>query len=271
MLNYKPITQGQRNKKAIPSELTKSNKPFKPLISKVSKLTGVNNQGKKTTRHKGGGVKRKFRIVDFKRIKVGEVYKVLTIEYDPNRSAYVSLICNKLGKKIYILAPNDIKVGDIVENTNSPTIKIGDCTTLDNIPLGTFVHNIELTDKKGFQLCRAAGTYATVIAKADGFVTIKLPSNEVRLVSNKCKAVVGRVSCTMHKYKRRGKAGISRKLGIRPTVRGAAMNAADHPHGGGEGKAPVGHDSPRTPWGKKARRKTRKNTKRKYLVKDRRG
>ena len=167
MFKYKPITQGQRNKKAIPTNEISTDKPHKQLLRKSKKITGVNNQGKKTTRHKGGGVKRKYRVVDIKRIKVGESYKVLSIEYDPNRSAYVSLVCNKLGKKIYILSPNDIKVGDIVSNTDYPSIKTGDCTTLDNIPLGSFIHNIELKDKKGFQLCRAAGTYATVIAESE--------------------------------------------------------------------------------------------------------
>ncbi len=247
-------------------------KPEKKLVKGKKRISGRNVRGVITVRHRGGGAKRLYRIVDFKQDKMDIPGKVQTIEYDPSRSAFICLVAYKDGEKRYILAPEGIKVGDEVITSLKAPIKVGSRLPLSAIPLGTEVHNIELQPGKGGQIVRAAGTKAVILAKDEKYATLKLPSGEVRLVPKECMASIGTVSNKEHNLEKIGKAGRSRWLGRRPTVRGSAMNPVDHPHGGGEGKAPIGLPYPKTPWGKPARGvKTRKKKKYsdKYILKRR--
>lgn len=242
-------------------ELTKV-APEKSLLVSLKKQAGRNAQGKITVRHRGGGAKRKYRIIDFKRNKDGVEAKVASIEYDPNRTAYIALIVYKDGAKSYIIAPNGLKAGDVVVSGPDSDIKIGNALPLKNIPVGTVVHNIELQVGKGAQLVRSAGNSAQLMAKEGNYATLRLPSGEMRYVRIECRATIGSVSNSTNDIVNLGKAGRKRHLGFRPTVRGSVMNPCDHPHGGGEGKSPVGRPSPVTPWGKPALGyKTRKNKK----------
>src|SRR5690606_14154217 len=225
-------------------------KPEKSLLEPLHRKAGRNNQGKITTRHKGGGHKRKYRIIDFKRNKDGIPGKVATIEYDPNRTAYIALINYVDGEKRYIIAPKGLKVGDVVESGPQADIKVGNALPLENIPVGTIIHNIELKPGKGGQLVRAAGTEAQLLGKEGNYAVIRLASGEMRKVLKTCRATIGAVGNKDHGRVNIGKSRRSRWLGTRPAVRGSAMNPVDHPHGGGEGRAPIGRKSPMTPWGK---------------------
>ncbi len=260
--NYKPVTNGTRNMSTlINKELTK-NKPQKNLISKRSKTGGRNNQGKITVRHIGGGSKRKYRTIDFKRNKDGIIGTVASIEYDPNRSANIALINYADGEKRYIIAPLNIKIGDKIESGEKADIKIGNALPLINIPVGTVIHNIELNPGAGAVLARSAGSSAQILGREDKYVLLRLKSGETRKFLGNCKATIGEVGNTDHELVSIGKAGRKRHMGVRPTVRGSVMNPVDHPHGGGEGKAPVGRKQPMTPWGKPALgKKTRKSKK----------
>ena len=250
---YKPTTPSRRAMTNTTfEELTKRNAPEKSLTVKLSKTGGRNNQGVITTRHIGGGHKRKYRIIDFKRNKLDIPGIVASIEYDPNRTAYIALINYVDGEKRYIIAPHDLKVGSKIIASAAADVKIGNAMLLENVPEGQRVHNIELTPLKGGQLCRAAGTSAQVLGKEGKYVILRLQSGETRKVLGKCMATIGIVGNVDHSLVNLGKAGKTRWLGTRPTVRGSAMNPCDHPHGGGEGKCPVGRDAPRTPWGKRA-------------------
>ena len=259
---YKPMTPGTRNMSTlVNNEITKST-PEKSLLVKKSKTGGRNNQGKITVRHIGGGNRQKYRVVDFKRNKDGIKGRVASIEYDPNRSANIALINYLDGEKRYIIAPLNLKVGDEIESGANADIKIGNALPLVNIPVGTSIHNVELNPGKGATLVRSAGASAQILGREDKYVIIRLKSGEVRKVLGTCKATVGEVGNSDYELVNLGKAGRKRHMGIRPTVRGSVMNPNDHPHGGGEGKAPVGHDGPKTPWGKPALGlKTRKNKK----------
>ncbi|MEF9984960.1 MAG: 50S ribosomal protein L2 [Malacoplasma sp.] len=231
-----------------------TNTPEKSLTKSINKNGGRNNTGSITVRHKGGGQKRRYRIIDFKRNKFDKNAWVKTIEYDPNRTSFISLVCYEDGEKRYIIAPKDIKVGDqIVSSKNLIDIKLGNALPIKYIPEGTFVHNVELIPEKGGQLIRSAGTSAQILGKDETgkYTILKLSSGEVRKILNDCMATIGMVSNQDHNLVVLGKAGKSRNKGVRPTVRGSAMNPNDHPHGGGEGRSPIGHDAPRTPWGKR--------------------
>lgn len=247
---YKPTSAGRRNMSVSTFEEITTDKPEKSLLAPLSKKAGRNNQGRITTRHQGGGHKRQYRIIDFKRNKDGVPGKVATIEYDPNRSANIALIHYADGEKRYILHPKGLKVGDVIESGPQADIKTGNALPLENIPVGTVIHNIELKAGKGGQMVRSAGTEAQLLGKDEGYVIIRLNSGEVRMVRKECRATIGQVGNLDHELIRIGKAGRSRWLGKRPTVRGSVMNPVDHPHGGGEGKAPIGRPSPVTPWGK---------------------
>lgn len=228
--------------------------PEKSLLVSLSKNAGRNNQGKITVRHHGGGVKQKYRIVDFKRDKINKVAIVKTIEYDPNRTSFISLVAYEDGEKRYIITPKDLKVGDkILSSDQLIDIRVGNALPIKYIPEGTFVHNIELIPHKGGQMIRSAGTSAQILGKDETgeYTIVKLSSGEVRKILNDCMATIGVVSNEDHNLVVIGKAGTNRHRGIRPTVRGSAMNPNDHPHGGGEGRSPIGHDAPRTPWGKR--------------------
>ncbi|MGC9101049.1 MAG: 50S ribosomal protein L2 [Caldisericum sp.] len=270
---YKPITPGLRGRTVLNhKEVITKTEPEKSLVEGLRKEGGRNNTGKITVRHRGGGNKRLYRIIDFKRDKDGIPAKVTSIEYDPNRSAYIALLTYADGEKRYIIAPLGLKVGDTVMSGPDAEIKVGNALPLKNIPLGTFIHNIELTPGKGGQIARSAGAAAQLIAKEDEYAQIRMPSNEIRRIRLECKATIGQVGNLDHENVNLGKAGHKRHLGIRPTVRGSAMNPVDHPHGGGEGKAPIGHPGPLTPWGKptlgyKTRKK--KNPSDKYIIKRR--
>ncbi len=259
---FKPITPSRRNMTQLTNdEITKST-PEKSLLTSFSKKGGRNNQGQITCRHKGGGHKQKYRIIDFKRDKDGINGRVAAIEYDPNRSANIALIYYVDGEKRYILAPKGIKVNDVIVSGAKTDIKVGNALYLENIPDGEFVHNIELHPGRGGQLIRSAGSSAQILGKEGRFVTLRMASGEVRKILGTCKATVGIVGNDEYNLVNLGKAGRTRWLGIRPTVRGSVMNPNDHPHGGGEGKSPVGRPSPMTPWGKKALGvKTRKSKK----------
>ena len=234
------------------SEITKTT-PEKALTTSLKKNAGRNNQGKITVRHHGGGNRRKYRVIDFKRnSKDGIPAKVVGIEYDPNRTANIALICYADGEKAYILAPEGLKIGDKVISSKDADIKPGNCLPVENIPVGTMIHNIELYPGKGAQLVRSAGVGAQLMAKENGKGMVRLPSGELRYVRLDCKATIGVVGNSDHSNVQLGKAGRTRHLGIRPTVRGSVMNPCDHPHGGGEGKSPIGRPSPVTPWGKPA-------------------
>ncbi len=270
---YKPTTNGRRNMSVLnyKAEIT-TDKPEKSLLVAKTKTAGRNNQGKITVRHHGGGAKQKYRIIDFKRNIDDIPAKVATIEYDPNRSANIALLHYANGKKTYILAPKGLKVGDQVVSGPNSDIKIGNALPLSAIPMGTMVHNIELKPGKGGQLVRSAGASAQLLGKEDKYVIIRLTSGEVRKILSTCRATIGEVGNGSHELVKIGKAGRKRHMGMRPTVRGSVMNPNDHPHGGGEGRAPVGRKSPMTPWGKPALGlKTRKKNKQsnKYIVRGR--
>lgn len=249
---YKPTSPSRRNMtNSTFGEIT-TNTPEKSLLVSLSKTGGRNNQGVITTRHIGGGHKRKYRIIDFKRDKDNIPATVKTVEYDPNRNANICLVVYKDGEKRYIIAPKGISVGAIIVSGDACDIITGNAMALKNIPEGTFIHNVELRPGRGGQLCRAAGTSAQVLGNEGKYVIIRLASGEVRKVVNNCRATIGVVGNDDFNLINNGKAGKTRWLGTRPTVRGSVMNPNDHPHGGGEGKSPVGRDAPRTPWGKRA-------------------
>ena len=260
--NYKPNTPGTRGMSTlINDEITKST-PEKSLLVKKSKTGGRNNQGKITVRHIGGGVRRKYRLIDFKRNKDGVIGNVASIEYDPNRSANIALINYMDGEKRYIIAPLNLKVGDKIESGVNADIKIGNALPLENIPVGTMVHNVELNPGAGAKLARSAGSGVQILGKEGKYVIIRLKSGETRKVLGTCRATIGEVGNTDYELVSLGKAGRKRHMGIRPTVRGSVMNPNDHPHGGGEGRDPVGRAQPMTPWGKPALGlKTRKTKK----------
>ncbi|MDQ0340189.1 large subunit ribosomal protein L2 [Caldalkalibacillus uzonensis] len=269
---YKPTSPGRRNMSVSTFEEITTDQPEKSLLAPLTKKAGRNNQGRITTRHRGGGHKRKYRIIDFKRNKDGVPGRVATIEYDPNRSANIALIHYVDGEKRYILHPKGLKVGDMIESGPEADIKVGNALPLENIPVGTVIHNIELKPGKGGQLVRAAGTEAQLLGKDGNYAIVRLNSGEVRMIRKECRATIGQVGNVDHELVRIGKAGRSRWLGRRPTVRGSAMNPVDHPHGGGEGKAPIGRKSPMTPWGKptlgyKTRKKN--NPSDKYIIRRR--
>ena len=259
---YRPTTNGRRGMTTLANEEITSSTPTKSLLKTKSKTGGRNNQGKMTVRHIGGGAKRKYRLIDYKRNKVGVTGRVASIEYDPNRSANIALINYRDGEKTYIIAPKDLKVGAIIENGPEADIKVGNCLPLANIPVGTVIHCVELKPGKGAELCRAAGSSAQILGREDKYVLIRLQSGEVRKVLGTCIATIGVVGNEDYELVNIGKAGRTRHMGIRPTNRGSVMNPNDHPHGGGEGRAPIGRKSPLTPWGKPALGyKTRKSKK----------
>ena len=259
---YNPYTPSRRNMTGSDfSEITKKT-PEKSLLASKKKTAGRNNQGKITVRHHGGGNRQKYRLIDFKRNKEGIPAKVIGIEYDPNRTANIALICYADGQKAYIIAPNGLQVGAVLMNGPEAEIKLGNCLPLAQIPVGTMVHNVELHPGKGGQLVRSAGNAAQLMAKEGKYATLRLPSGEMRLVPIQARATVGQVGNIDHELINIGKAGRKRHMGIRPTVRGSVMNPNDHPHGGGEGRAPIGRSGPMTPWGKPALGyKTRKKNK----------
>ena len=261
--HYKPTTNGRRGMTTLKNEeITVNNTPTKSLLKKVNKTGGRNNQGKTTVRHIGGGAGRKYRVIDFKRNKVGVTGRVATIEYDPNRNANIALINYRDGEKRYISAPNGLKVNMIIENGETADIKVGNALPLQNIPVGTMVHCVELKPGKGAELCRAAGTSAQILGREGKYVLVRLQSGETRKVLGTCIATIGVVGNEDANLVNLGKAGRKRHMGIRPTNRGSVMNPNDHPHGGGEGRAPIGRKSPMTPWGKPALgHKTRKSKK----------
>ena len=266
---YKATTNGTRQRSVLTSEEITKATPLKSLVVTKKKTDGRNNQGKITVRHRGGGVKRKYRLVDFKRNKDGITAIVQSIEYDPNRSANIALISYKDGEKAYIIAPKDLHVGDVVVSGSEADIKVGNALPIANIPVGTFIHNIELKPGKGGQLAKSAGASAQILGREDKYVLVRLASGETRKILGTCRATVGVVGNEDYSLVKVGKAGRTRYMGIRPTVRGSVMNPNDHPHGGGEGRAPVGRSGPMTPWGKPALgKKTRKNKKEsnKYIV-----
>ena len=249
---YKPITNGRRGMTTLANSEITTSTPEKSLVVSKTKTGGRNNQGKMTVRHIGGGAKQKYRIIDFKRDKVGVTGKVATIEYDPNRSANIALINYRDGEKRYIIAPKDLQVGSIIESGAEADIKVGNALPLMNIPVGTTIHCIELQPGKGASLCRSAGTSAQILGREDKYVLIRLQSGETRKVLGTCMATIGTVGNEDYELVNWGKAGRTRHLGVRPTNRGSVMNPNDHPHGGGEGRAPVGRKAPMTPWGKPA-------------------
>ena len=266
---YKAMTNGQRQRSVLKSDEITKTTPEKSLVVTKKKTDGRNNQGKITVRHRGGGVKRKYRLIDFKRVKDGITAIVSSIEYDPNRSSNIALISYKDGEKAYILAPKGLQVGDIVESGENVDIKVGNSLPIANIPVGTFIHNVELKPGKGGQLVRSAGTGAQILGREDKYVLIRLSSGETRKILGTCRATVGTIGNEDYSLVKVGTAGRTRHKGIKPTVRGSVMNPNDHPHGGGEGRAPIGRSGPMTPWGKPALGlKTRKNKKEsnKYIV-----
>ncbi|MSQ42984.1 MAG: 50S ribosomal protein L2 [Chloroflexi bacterium] len=248
---YRPTSPGRRGATGASFDEITVDKPYKPLTERLFKHAGRNNQGKITVRHRGGGHKRLYRIIDWKRTKVGVPAKVETIEYDPNRTARIALICYHDGIRKYILAPVGLKVGDTLMNGPDAEIRPGNAMQMSAMPVGTVIHNIEMHPGKGGQLVRSAGTSAQLMAKDGGYATIRLPSGELRRVHASCMATIGQLSNVDHKNVKLGKAGRSRWMGRRPSVRGSAMNPNDHPHGGGEGKSPIG-GQPKTPWGRPA-------------------
>ena len=250
--NYKSMTNGLRGKSTLVNdEITKST-PEKSLIVTLKKNGGRNNQGRITVRHRGGGEKRKYRIIDFKRNKDGIIGTVMSIEYDPNRTANIALISYADGEKKYILAPKGLKVGNKIESGVNADIKVGNVLPLENIPEGTMVHNVELVAGKGGQIARTAGSSVQILGREGKYTLLRLTSGEVRKVLSTCRATIGEVGNADHELVNLGKAGRKRHMGIRPTVRGSVMNPNDHPHGGGEGRAPIGRKGPVTPWGKPA-------------------
>ncbi|MFZ5752948.1 MAG: 50S ribosomal protein L2 [Bacillota bacterium] len=269
---FKPTSPGRRQMTVSTFEEITTNEPEKSLVEPLKKHSGRNNVGRLTVRHQGGGHKRLYRIIDFKRDKDGIPAKVATIEYDPNRSANIALLHYVDGEKRYILAPHGLKVGDKVISGPDADIKVGNALPLANIPVGTVIHNIELKPKKGGQLVRSAGASAQLMAKENNYASIRMPSGEVRLVHVNCKATIGQVGNLEHENITIGKAGRARWMGIRPTNRGVVMNPVDHPHGGGEGRSPIGRKNPVTPWGKPAiggKTRKKKNPTDKFIVKPR--
>ena len=259
---YTPYTPSRRHMTGSDFKEITANKPEKSLVVSLKKNSGRNNQGKITVRHQGGGYRTKYRLVDFKRNKDGVPAKVMTIEYDPNRTANIALICYADGQKAYILAPYGLKVGDTLMNGETAEVRLGNCLPLSNIPVGSSIHNIELYPGKGGQLVRSAGNSAQLMAKEGKYATLRLPSGEMRMVPIGCRATIGQVGNIDHELINVGKAGRKRHMGIRPTVRGSVMNPNDHPHGGGEGRTSIGRPGPVTPWGKPALGlKTRKKSK----------
>ena len=271
---YKPTTPGRRGMTVIDYSGLSKVAPEKSLLETVKKHSGRNSYGRITVRHKGGGNRKKYRIIDFKRNKLNMDAEVVTLEYDPNRTAFIALVKYEDGEKRYILAPEGLKVGDKVRSGADADIKPGNTLPMVNIPVGTVIHNVELHPGKGAQLVRSAGNMAQLMAKENGYAMVRLPSGELRNVPENCMATIGVVSNADHSNANLGKAGRTRHMGIRPTVRGSVMNPNDHPHGGGEGKSPVGRPGPVTPWGKPAMgyktRKT-KNATDKFIVKRRNG
>ena len=260
--HYKPTTNGRRGMTTLVNDELTGAKPTKSLLKTKSKTGGRNNQGKMTVRHIGGGAKRKYRMIDYKRNKIGVTGRVASIEYDPNRSANIALINYKDGEKRYIIAPAGLQVGAIIENGEAADIKVGNALPLKNIPVGTIIHCIELQPGKGAEICRSAGSSAQILGREGKYVMVRLQSGETRLVLGNCMATIGVVGNEDYKLVNLGKAGRKRHMGVRPTNRGSVMNPNDHPHGGGEGRAPIGRKSPMTPWGKPALGvKTRKSKK----------
>ncbi|HPE00209.1 MAG TPA: 50S ribosomal protein L2 [Bacillota bacterium] len=259
IIKYKPQTNGLRNMSKLDYNEITATKPEKSLVTTIKKNGGRNNQGKITVRHQAGGAKRKYRIIDFKRNKDGVIGRVATIEYDPNRTANIALINYADGEKRYILAPKGLEVGMTVESGKDADIVIGNAKEIMDIPVGTFIHNIELYPGKGGQLIRAAGTSAQILGREEKYVLIRLKSGEVRRILGKCRATIGEVGNEFYSLVSIGKAGRKRHMGVKPTVRGSVMNPVDHPHGGGEGKQPIGHKAPLTPWGKIALGKITRN------------
>ena len=272
--SYKPTSPSRRQMTVTDYSVLSKTEPEKSLLEPLKKKSGRNSYGRITVRHRGGANRRKYRVIDFKRNKTGMNATVLTLEYDPNRSAFIALVQYEDGEKRYIIAPNGLKVGDVVRSGADADIKAGNALKLVDIPVGTFIHAIELYPGKGAQLVRSAGNMAQLMGKEDKFALIRLPSGEMRRVPVDCMASIGQVSNIDHENVNYGKAGRKRHMGWRPTVRGSVMNPCDHPHGGGEGKSPVGRPGPVTPWGKPALGyKTRKKHNRtdKYIVKRRNG
>ena len=269
---FKPTTPSRRNMSVVDYSGLSKVEPERSLLEPLNKKSGRNSYGRITVRHRGGGNRRKYRVIDFKRQKFDMKATVLTLEYDPNRSAFIALVQYEDGEKRYIIAPIGLKVGDVVVSGPDVDIKVGNALPLVNIPVGTFIHNVELYPGKGAQLARSAGNMAQLMAKENGMALLRLPSGELRNVPVKCMATVGQVSNPEHENVNIGKAGRKRHMGWRPTVRGSVMNPCDHPHGGGEGKSPIGRPGPVTPWGKPALGyKTRKKhaASDKYIVKRR--
>ena len=270
--HYKPTTPGRRGMTVMDYSGLSKVAPEKSLLDVVKKNAGRNSYGRITVRHHGGGNRIKYRLIDFKRDKAGSPATVMTLEDDPNRSAVIALVKYEDGEKRYIIAPVGLKAGDKIISSASADIKPGNCLPIANIPVGTVIHNIEMHPGKGAQLVRSAGTAAQLMAKENGDAQIRMPSGEVRIVRTNCMAVIGQVGNIDHENVHIGKAGRKRHMGVRPTVRGSVMNPNDHPHGGGEGKSPVGHPGPMTPWGKPAmgyKTRSKKNPTNKFIVKRR--
>lgn len=270
--SFRPITPSLRNTTVLTNEEITKKSPEKKLLAKNKKTAGRNNSGKITVRHHGGGNRQKYRIIDFKRNKVDMEATVIGIEYDPNRSANIALIEYTDGERAYIIAPVGLTDGDKVISSNKADIKPGNCMPIASIPVGTMIFNIELHKGKGAQLVRSAGMSAQLMAKDGKYAHVRMPSGEMRLILVDCRACIGQVGNLDHENVSLGKAGRTRNMGIRPTVRGSVMNPCDHPHGGGEGRAPVGHSGPRTPWGKPAlgyRTRNKKHRTNKFIVKRR--
>ena len=271
---FKPTSPSRRNMSVIDYSSLSKVEPERSLLEPLNKKSGRHSYGRITVRHRGGGNRRKYRVIDFKRQKFDVKANVLTIEYDPNRSAFIALIQYEDGEKSYIIAPNDLKVGDVVMAGPNADIKPGNALPLSNIPVGTFIHNVEMYPGKGGQLARSAGNMAQLMAKEGKLALLRLPSGELRNVPINCMATVGEVSNSDHENVKIGKAGRKRNMGIRPTVRGSVMNPCDHPHGGGEGKSPIGRPGPVTPWGKPAlgyKTRSKHNKSDKFIVKRRNG
>lgn len=267
---FKPTSAGQRFKTTPSFEEITTKTPEKSLLETVKKTGGRNSYGRITVRHIGGGNRQKYRVIDFKRNKDNIPAKVASIEYDPNRSAYIALLNYVDGEKRYILAPLGLAVGDTVVSGANAEIKVGNCLPLENIPVGSVVHNIEFQPGRGGKIARSAGNSAQYMAKEGKYATLRMPSGEMRKVPVTCRATIGQIGNTEHEIVSLGKAGRKRHMGVRPTVRGSVMNPVDHPHGGGEGKSPVGHAGPMTPWGKPAlgfKTRKKKNRSNKFIVK----
>ena len=267
---FKPTTPSRRFMTVSTFDEVTTTTPERSLLVSKNKSGGRNANGRITVRHIGGGNRVKYRIIDFKRDKDGIPAKVATVEYDPNRSANIALLNYADGEKRYIIAPLGITVGDVVVSGPDADIKAGNCLPIENIPVGTVIHNIELNPGRGAQLCRAAGNEAQLMAKEGKYATVRLPSGEMRYILARCKATIGQIGNVDHEIVSLGKAGRKRHMGVRPTVRGVVMNPCDHPHGGGEGKSPVGMPSPVTPWGKPAlgyKTRKKKNVNDKYIIK----